>query len=171
MDFLHSWAVFFPSFLANRLIWVKTLNTTNLVASRHIKKEKALLPVDVLCSKTSLLSSLLMWRDRKNWCEKREGLAKGEEGEGSLLFFPTTAPFPRSRASYFLLTCCCDVPTITARSFWKKLCTFFCFVFWYFSPWSLVCFICRTDDWLHSLCWWDPVFNESHKAYTTKSRP
>ena len=34
---------------------VRTLSNTNLVASRHIKREKAPLPVDVRRSKTSLL--------------------------------------------------------------------------------------------------------------------
>ena len=34
---------------------VKTLSNTNLVASRHIKREKGSLPVDVRSSKTSLL--------------------------------------------------------------------------------------------------------------------
>ena len=34
----------------------KTLSNTNLLASRHIKREKALLPVDVRHSKTSLLN-------------------------------------------------------------------------------------------------------------------
>ena len=34
----------------------KTLSNTNLLASRHIKREKASLPVDVRRSKTSLLN-------------------------------------------------------------------------------------------------------------------
>ena len=36
-------------------IRVKTLSNTDLVASRHIKREKDLLPVDVRLSKKSLL--------------------------------------------------------------------------------------------------------------------
>ena len=36
-------------------IRVKKLSNTNLVASRYIKREKGLLPVDVRGSKTSLL--------------------------------------------------------------------------------------------------------------------
>ena len=39
-------------------ISVKTLSNTNLVASRHIKREKGSLPVDFAPSKTSLLNSL-----------------------------------------------------------------------------------------------------------------
>ena len=35
---------------------VRTLSNTNLVASRHIKREKGSLPVDVRRSKTSLLN-------------------------------------------------------------------------------------------------------------------
>ena len=40
-------------------IWVKTLININLVPSRHIEKEKGSLPIDVLCSKTLSLNSLL----------------------------------------------------------------------------------------------------------------
>ena len=36
-------------------IRIKTLGNTNMVASRPIKREKGSLPVDVRCSKTSLL--------------------------------------------------------------------------------------------------------------------
>ena len=44
---MHSSAVILNRFL--------TLSNTNLVASRHIEREKVSLPVDVRCSKTSLL--------------------------------------------------------------------------------------------------------------------
>ena len=36
-------------------IRVKKLSNTNYIASRHITREKSSLPVDVRCSKTSLL--------------------------------------------------------------------------------------------------------------------
>ena len=36
-------------------IRVKKLSNTNCIASRHITREKSSLPVDVRCSKTSLL--------------------------------------------------------------------------------------------------------------------
>ena len=44
---MHSSAVILNRFL--------TLSNTNLVASRHIEREKVSLPVDVRCSETSLL--------------------------------------------------------------------------------------------------------------------
>ena len=40
-------------------IWKKTISNTNLVASRHTRREKTSLPVNVRCSKTSLLKSFL----------------------------------------------------------------------------------------------------------------
>ena len=53
--------------LGNRLFKSKDLRNTNLVASRHIKKEKSSLPVDVRLSKTSPLKLLL----RKRYLTKR----------------------------------------------------------------------------------------------------
>ena len=48
-------SVFAESFSENRLYGGKTLSIKNLVASMHIKREKASLPVDVRRSKTPLL--------------------------------------------------------------------------------------------------------------------
>ena len=50
---LEQW--FCPNYQANRLLRVKTLNNPNLAAWRQIKTEKALIPVGVRRSKTTLL--------------------------------------------------------------------------------------------------------------------
>ena len=58
MAFLRSWVVILnkvPSKSSLVSIRVKTLSNTNLVASRHIKRDEDLLPVGVRRSKTSLL--------------------------------------------------------------------------------------------------------------------
>ena len=53
MDFLHSWAVVLGQIFRQVVsIRVMTLTNTNVVASRHIKREEVLLPVAVRCSKT-----------------------------------------------------------------------------------------------------------------------
>ena len=53
MDFLHSWAVVLGQIFRQIVsIRVMTLINTNVVASRHIKREEVLLPVAVRCSKT-----------------------------------------------------------------------------------------------------------------------
>ena len=46
--YLNSWAT---------RIYLKTLNDTNLVASRHIKREQGELPVDIRQSKTLMLKN------------------------------------------------------------------------------------------------------------------
>ena len=52
MDFLHSWAVVLGQIFRQIVsIRVMTLNNTNVVASRHIKREEVLLPVAVRHSK------------------------------------------------------------------------------------------------------------------------
>ena len=53
MDFLHSWAVVLGQIFRQIVsIRVMTLINTNVVASRHIKREEVLLPVAVRRSKT-----------------------------------------------------------------------------------------------------------------------
>ena len=53
MDFLHSWAVVLGQIFRQIVsIRVMTLINTNVVASRHIKREEVLLPVAVGRSKT-----------------------------------------------------------------------------------------------------------------------
>ena len=53
MDFLHSWAVVLGQIFRQIVsIRVMTLINTNVVASRHIKREEVLLPVAVHRSKT-----------------------------------------------------------------------------------------------------------------------
>ena len=52
VDFLHSWAVVLGQIFRQIVsIRVMTLNNTNVVASRHIKREEVLLPVAVRHSK------------------------------------------------------------------------------------------------------------------------
>ena len=56
VGFLHSQAVILNNFFRQIVsIRVKTLSHTNLVALKHIKREKGSLPVDVRRSKTELL--------------------------------------------------------------------------------------------------------------------
>ena len=50
VDFLHHWGV-----VSLKLSGKSPFSNTSLLASRHIKREKASLPVDVRRSKTSLL--------------------------------------------------------------------------------------------------------------------
>ena len=45
-------------------IRVKKLSNTNCIASRHITREKSSLPVDVRCSKTSLLKLPIICTDQ-----------------------------------------------------------------------------------------------------------
>ena len=57
MDFLHSWAVVLGQIFRQIVsIRVMTLINTNVVASRHIKREEVLLPVAVRHSKTPELN-------------------------------------------------------------------------------------------------------------------
>ena len=59
MDFLHSWAVVLGQIFRQIVsIRVMTLINTNVVASRHIKREEVLLPVAVRRSKTPELKTL-----------------------------------------------------------------------------------------------------------------
>ena len=53
MDFLHSWAVVLVQ-IFRQIVSIRemTLINTNVVASRHIKREEVLLPVAVCRSKT-----------------------------------------------------------------------------------------------------------------------
>ena len=53
MDFLHHWEVVWLKLSGKSSL--KEKRNTSLLASRHIKREKASLPVDVRRSKTSLL--------------------------------------------------------------------------------------------------------------------
>ena len=56
VDILYSWTVVVPKFSGGIVfIRVQTLSNTHFVASRYIKRENDSLPVDVRCSKTSLL--------------------------------------------------------------------------------------------------------------------
>ena len=77
VDFLQSWVVILnkvPSRSPLVSIRVKTLSNTNLVTSRHIKRDEDLLLVDVCRSKTSLLKlphdCLLRLRVNRN-CERK----------------------------------------------------------------------------------------------------
>ena len=52
LDLLYSWAAILPSFSFSR---VKTLNKTNMVASRYMNRKESSLPVNLRHPKTSLL--------------------------------------------------------------------------------------------------------------------
>ena len=66
MDFLHSWAVVLGQIFRQIVsIRVMTLINTNVVASRHIKREEVLLPVAVHHSKTPELNLNFM-SDKEN---------------------------------------------------------------------------------------------------------
>ena len=59
VDLLNSWAVILNKFFVQIIsIRVKTPSNTNLVAPRHIKREKGSLLVDLRRSKTALLKLL-----------------------------------------------------------------------------------------------------------------
>ena len=59
VEFLHHWPVVRLKLSGRRKEKREMkLSNTNSLASRHIKREKALLPVDMHSSKTSLLTSL-----------------------------------------------------------------------------------------------------------------
>ena len=61
MDFLHSWAVVLGQIFRQIVsIRVMTLINTNVVASRHIKREEVLLPVAVRRSKMPELKFILL---------------------------------------------------------------------------------------------------------------
>ena len=60
VDFLQSWAVILEEILGEIVsLRVKTLSNANLVASRHIKREKSPFPVDMHRPKRCCLNSLL----------------------------------------------------------------------------------------------------------------
>ena len=55
-DFFYSWAMFFAKvFVQIVCVRVKKHGKTNVVTSRHIERQKALLPVEVRRSRMSLL--------------------------------------------------------------------------------------------------------------------
>ena len=61
MDFLHCWAVVLGQIFRQIVsVRVMTLINTNVVASRHIKREEVLLPVAIRHSKTPELNLNLM---------------------------------------------------------------------------------------------------------------
>ena len=81
MDFLHCWAVVLgPIFRQIVSIRVMTLINTNVVASRHIKREEVLLPVAVRHSKTPELN-LNFIRGNENVTHSAQSELSGRNGK------------------------------------------------------------------------------------------
>ena len=80
MDFLHSWAVVLGQIFRQIVsIRVMTLINTNVVASRHIKREEVLLPVAVRRSKTPTLK-LNFIRGNENVTHSAQSEFSGRNG-------------------------------------------------------------------------------------------
>ena len=80
MDFLHSWAVVLGQIFRQIVsIRVMTLINTNVVASRHIKREEVLLPVAVRRSKTPELK-LNFIRGNENVTHSAQSEFSGRNG-------------------------------------------------------------------------------------------
>ena len=80
MDFLHSWAVVLGQIFRQIVsIRVMTLIKTNVVASRHIKREEVLLPVAVRRSKTPELE-LNFIRGNENVTHSAQSELSGRNG-------------------------------------------------------------------------------------------
>ena len=89
MEFLHSWAVFLGQIFRQIVsIRVMTLINTNVVASRHIKREEVLLPVAVRRSKTPELIKLNFIRGQENVTYSAQSEFSGRNGffGGNFLF-------------------------------------------------------------------------------------
>ena len=88
MDFLHSWAVVLGQIFRQIVsIRVMTLINTNVVASRHIKREEVLLPVAVRRSKMPVLK-LNFIRGNENVTHSAQSEFSGRNGffGGNFLF-------------------------------------------------------------------------------------
>ena len=88
VDFLHSWAVVLGQIFRQIIsIRVMTLINTNVVASRHIKREEVLLPVAVRRSKTPELK-LNFIRGNENVTHSAQSEFSGRNGflGGNFLF-------------------------------------------------------------------------------------
>ena len=88
MDFLHSWAVVLGQIFRQIVsIRVMTLINTNVVASRHIKREEVLLSVAVHRSKTPELK-LNFIRDNEKITHSLQSEFSGQNGflGGNFLF-------------------------------------------------------------------------------------
>ena len=80
VDFLHSWAVVLGQIFRQIIsIRVMTLINTNVVASRHIKREEVLLPVAVHRSKMPVLK-LNFIRGNENVTHSAQSEFSGRSG-------------------------------------------------------------------------------------------